>query len=344
MGWTLSGTAWQDYDWQDEDLIQDLWKAYNERRQALGQSPATLPAAGDDFQHINIYKTIQDWIASNYDDFVRSHTAYGTPRATDYYDGEATIEMWTFADLCTAAGLTGGDFRRATAKPTDWTSFSDAAYSAGRHAAGYIIGPWLPFDLQRMLNMLIWTKKTALWNWSVVADGNNVRQGSVDNYSPHTWDESKTECDSRYTASSTGSNNVPPEAWTEGKYYSDTMWHARVERRLSKLQVTGVPTFCTRTIDFCVKATADRLASYPDVWDNCGDDVNEEAWSIFDTITGTSGTVRSDTIGNINDPHLCTWCEPPTAGTIWKSRGYEVEDECVIVRWNVTNGFAYVAP
>ena len=335
MGWTLSGTGWQNYDWQSVALIQELWSAYRER-----QSPGgSLPEAGDDFQNITIYKTIQDWIASYCGGFVRSHTDYATPRTPSYYNN-GTVEMWSFANLCTAAGVIGGDFRQATTIPTDWTDFGDAAYSAGRFSAGEIIGPWLPFDIQRMLNMLIWTRSSypPFGNMLWIVDVNKHNSG----YSGFIY---TSLADAKAVAEAEFDSGVNIANWSSGHYaqssvsFGGGVYQAGLYRRIGKCRIVNLPTSAAKEVNFFFSAGP---AGSGQEWDANGDPFFEYSYGLWSTVwaPAASSSVESEWT------HSDVMSKPNWPIGINITRGYQehgtYQPQIAIIRWNVTDGFAYV--
>ena len=139
--------GWTTTDWTAGAIqkhTDEIWKAFNERKQAWGSTAVPVPATGANIQkgfYWNYYSGgpippaaptgtfswfyLQRWIEWRCHFFVRSHNDDGTIRASDYYDGESAFELWTFANLMKVVrgdGTAQASWRRATAFPADWTN------------------------------------------------------------------------------------------------------------------------------------------------------------------------------------------------------------------------------
>jgi len=126
----------------------------------------TISADGTDMQHRSWWRAMQEDIDGG--DLWSTYVNHAIA-----IEGETAETMYTRSSWITAAGLGGAKtsvydcFRRATTRPTNWTNFSDAAYSYGIAQDGDIIGPWLMVDIQLALKALKWTKKSL----SATSDG-----------------------------------------------------------------------------------------------------------------------------------------------------------------------------
>ncbi len=360
--------AWTITDWTPGNIQQyadELWKALEERQKASGNSINSIfPVTGANIQTgISAAPTtttgkfgwryIQDQIASICTSFVRSHNDSGVALATDYYDGQATIEMWTFANLMKAVrgGTAQSDFRRATSYPTDWANWADANYSVGKIALGTprdIFGPWIPTDIQKALNMLVWTKNPTLWG----TDEDNRRQveAQCDEYAsppPCNWAFVKTEAETDWDGNAADNYGSTPTAYSQGfrQTPSWNVWHAYLYRQFSYLAGSGLWAGCKRAIDYYAKATKFR-----DAFDAYGDDVLEDLWSLWETETPDpplASFASPTALGKVGDGDKPNnpWCGEPAPDS-YSGRGYQivdtVDDGVVIARWNITDGFVYV--
>ncbi len=228
--------AWSSFTWTGDaaaDSYQkhddDFWNALNERRQVLAQGDVLVPEGDENIQTAQIaapidtgvdglfsMRYIQDWIESNCESFVRSHNDNGTARSPNYYDGEETIDMWTFEDLMEAVsgGNGGTSFRATVGHPApggadDWT---DAAFVERKALVNDTFGAWICQDIQQALNMLIWTLEGPAWDGGPAIgqpprldDTNNAGGGNdVD------FDTAKDEAEAAWTSGNNLAYNQSP--------------------------------------------------------------------------------------------------------------------------------------
>ncbi len=319
--------------------------AWNERRQAIGQSTVTGMSAGDNIQSGALGKAVQDWIATYCGSFVRSHNDDGTARASDYYEGESDIEMWTFPSLMKSVrgGTAQSDFRRATTWPTDWTDWSDAAYSAGRVALGDYFGPWMPpADLQSALNKLIWTKHNAY----IVDYTSYIGYGG-----PDEWTPAKLAAETDWSEGDYPLEDPPPPncrsiriLWYEGP---PAIYESAVQRHNISYGV-DLATHCKRTIDWYVMGGLPVFfgggTGETRTFDDNGDAIAEDVWTNWLTDTPASpaaGEVSSERFGPDDlSTAYPVWCDPPST-EYNETRGYQITSSIAIVRWNISGGFTY---
>lgn len=274
-GWTINGINWQNADWTDVAVVRQLWKACNERIRcypiALGSSHSyfKLPVAGGDIQGA-----------------VATSPNPTTPTSTTYQQDGSASDTWYWqelqavvAALCTQfvatslswdgstdnsparlvfgdvmSEISGGErthFRRVTGTnlPADWTDFGDAAYSQGLMQVGDVIGPWIMYDLQAVLNKLRWTVQCAPdhvdTGW-FDQTGQQSRSASASDYDV-TWDAIWSTMATAWAAASwadnAGGSNYQPEAeaqgaWTDfGGYYQI---QAIAQRRRAYLRINNM--------------------------------------------------------------------------------------------------------
>ena len=83
---------------------------------------------------------------------------------------------------------------------------------------------------------------------------------------------------------------------------------------------------------------------YNDVFDANGDDVTDDTWHKFSTLSPAPDTdpVYSGNLGNIADGSCPNRCPEPTYGN-YRGRGWDAWNRTTVIRWDVTNGFEYVS-
>jgi len=147
MGWT---TVVNNFDWSKASTLAEYTAAINERAGVVSGTPVSTQSIGNDVQAAAFVAGLQNAILDLLTSFLDS-TTYAAG-----FEGETDFVAYTLSSWKTASGLTSG-FRRTTSMPTDWTSYSDAAFSYGICQAGDRLGPWIWKDLQSGLNILKWT-------------------------------------------------------------------------------------------------------------------------------------------------------------------------------------------
>jgi len=386
MGWSVT-------DWTPGNIqkyADEFWKALNKRRIAIGGSLVYVPIAGANIQSgfsstpTNTsgsfgWKFLQEQIASLCKYFVQSHDLDGTPRSTDYYAGKTTIEMWTFPNLMQAVrgGTPQSDFRRATTYPTDWTDWSDTAYSAGKITLGTprdILGPWIPSDIQKAFNMLIWSAVSNFEYGLSVPNGFSTRpliKGIIYSYSDDdeyngscgnsndTWEEILAAAESDW-ARDTGHEmyvvwHGPRKysARSHGNRYGKSAW---MEEQRTFVYIDNLPEIA-REIDCYILAQAPDIALGDDisVFDALGESIAENKWSLVTSFASSStSTATSDYIISSAFGTMPPWGGTPTPPPAyppdkrnysWRgfSAGYfDGGNAAAIMRWNVSGGFDYV--
>ena len=351
MGWT---TITQNVIWQPATFVNEFLGAIRERRNVLGWIADTWAdiSAGVNIQSHDFWGEMQEFLETWCVDFIQSHDTDGTPRAVGYYDNidsESDITQWTLANWRTASGFASG-FRRATTSPADWTDYSDAAFVAagyGTMQVGDVIGPWIFQDLQDGLNTLVWTRD-GLRQWGDA----NWKPAAGDYYhgqaTPQiaTWAASKTDAENDWArVTHAGDPGQPPMASTRGLVIDNPPFYhvdADAYRRRDYLRA-GATTDCACAAEFYARAAGEGLGGTAQ-FDVNGDGpplVEDKLilWQTDDPATDESGSrVSSTMLGGIAFPN---WCADPTSPVAFTNRGYIVDEQAVIFRWDVTNGFVY---
>jgi len=325
-GW--STTTWDDGGAYYQQFDDELWKAFNERRQALELSPVYVPEPGANIQHVGTaapasvtgnfsLRYMQGSIINNIvTSFIQSHNTDGSARSSDYYHGRASATTWSTADFFLSVnGGTG--FRRKTA----W----GAAFSYGYAVEGDILGPWILEDLQKSLNRLIWTG-----TYNTSQSSYTTFYGSGTSTS---WATAKSDADAGYIETPVGMT-MPQAASLGSKSGADfTAWKERARVKHS----VDVPNFLTRAVDFYM--TTIKISGENPTFDAQGDNVVENALSLLSSITGNDATVVSDWFGG---PTVDNWCDEPSGliNTLGWMRSSTTTGRA-IARWNVAGGFTY---
>ena len=92
----------------------------------------------------------------------------------------------------------------------------DPAYEWGLAQYGDIIGPWIFDDLQRLLNLLIWTDALD-YAWTANGENNRLRGSGHCGYpDPADWALAKADAEASLWYSSL--DGYWPHAYTEGSY------------------------------------------------------------------------------------------------------------------------------
>jgi hypothetical protein len=138
-------------DWQHVDFVNEYVRAFNERKHVVNlHLEINLKSVGNDIQYDFHISNLQSRYLEFADEFV-------DPDPTSY-DGDADypVEM-TESEMLIKAEIPNG-YRRATAKPANWTNYTDPAFTYGIAVAGDIAGPWLWADLQAVASVCTRTK------------------------------------------------------------------------------------------------------------------------------------------------------------------------------------------
>ena len=317
MTWTI--TNWANADWSAAAILNEFINAINERASAAGGgvSSAAAVAVGDDVQRVEFFRNLQTWIESYLGAFVVSHVA-GVPRSSGCFDNTASIDSYAnLAAVFSAAGLEYSNWRRYTTHPDEG---GGVAY--GQMQAGDIIGPWIFEDLQKCLNVLVWTKIGC----DITGGDSYEGRGSDTD-----WATAKAIAEAAWAR--TGDGNWPhtySTAWTFGSKY-----YAVLSRRTGHFSAS-VWNGVNRSADFYIKATK------PTVFDAYGDDVIEDKWSFWladEPANEETTIVSSSQFGDASVMPNNPWCDkpPPENTRGWDSSG----GMWMVLRWNVAGGFSY---
>lgn len=332
MGWSGYPRSAGD-DMTDVSVMSQIWSAYSERRQATGASAATIPVAGDIAFLATDWNAIQAWIEANVGLFVQSHDLTGTPLATNYYDGRSTVDLWTLANLRTAAGLNASGFTR---DPGSGVVF-------GKVVAGDYVLKEQVNEIRACLNLLIWTL-AASFTLDTGAGANylEVGQGGT----PGPWANAQLVEAAGY-AGGTPSVFSQFAKYTAGKDDGGaTNFDTDAVNGFGFLKAASIPTFANSTLDTYAKAgpplppSPAGIAFASPVFDDQGSGLTNGTYKLMDA--GAPANSSSRTGSQIGDLTFPTWCSDPT-GVAAQARGWELPAANVrgILRWNVSGGFVY---
>jgi len=361
-GWTVTiwdenDPAWTPLDWASADFLNEYVDAVNERLLAIRLGGQCLDAVqpGDDVQLTATYPNYPEWpqdesgiiwelqravIAHWVEDqdisllkfFARSHEADTSKRSLAFWhtSAEAYIPDYYPTDDAAriAAGLPSPLFRRYRDKPP---SEGGTLEAPGLIQPGDIIGPWIFEDLQKILNVLIWTSEC---DYRPFIEGAGERwygwQGSA-NQSYETWVEAKSVASGDFKYIAWASTIY---AYTRG--YQPTNWYqAEMARGERKMWAIHSPTSMAREV-----AWYNHASAYGD-FNNNGDPVLDGLWSrwLTEQYAVTVPAITSVFLGQASSPPV--WCEKPPAQYVTTMRGYGVTDISNVISWDVAGGFTY---
>ena len=151
----------------------------------------------------------------------------------DLFESNGAALKFTFARLLTAAGITGGLFRRATECDEDGEPIFLEAESEGDYGliqSGDIVGPWVFEDLQACLSEMLWTAGGSTWGGNgpgFGALGGQWCNGSGSSWTSTdpeaSWDKAVANAEANYLAHGNTGNSGNPRADSSSEHVkSDT--------------------------------------------------------------------------------------------------------------------------
>jgi hypothetical protein len=316
----------------------------NNRLTVLGVTHNLIPLPGANIQHVGTtapatqtgnfsLRFLQGQIVTYLTSFVVSHSAWDARLENAVYDGAASIPMWTTTTFFLA--LTNDTHFRRKANWGDNFSF-------GYAQAGDIIGPWIMEDLQRALNMMIWTRYTYILDRK---EENNRKLGT--GQSEASWAAAKSATETSYTGSSTSTATIC-EAFSYGNYYIGIVgWQAILSRTYQYGHVT-IDSTLAKEVDWYCWAQIDALyTQFMEVveFGAHGDEVIQNAFSLWLTETKAAGsaeewaTTTKIASGSLTQP---VWTSEP-AQRQENYLGYQIDTAKLyaVARWDVDGGFTY---
>ena len=338
MAWSV--TDWTTKPaWNPASLLNQFVGSVNERKSAIVQgAPFATVVHADIVQAATFFTAFQQWIEANRGSFVVSHDGVlgeSIPRAGGHYDGWDLLtngEIPKYANLAAvfdAAGLEHSGWRRYTTHPDE-----AGVVAYGQMQAGDIIGPWIFEDIQKCLNVLVWTRPTISSREELVEYRGDGASG----------------------VSYAAARAAAEAAWTSiadsGRYYTQSyqrfpsgVYTARLERVEFKCAAVNVWNGCTRHADWYILPTVPIYVGGTRILDSYGDFEHEHdrwysLWSRDEPVTNATTIVSAAKIGDAATMPNNPWSDAPG------SRGWDHIQPwwgAVIVRWNVAGGFTYAA-
>ena len=314
-------------DWQAVAFLNEYAGAQRERELVVfGSASTDLVVAGDDIQRAS--PTADSLIYNLQTDSGALWAQFNDNTVTNFND-VATLEETAYADLndlLDKAGITDG-FRRATAIPTDWTDYADAAYSYGFIQVGDIIGPWIWADLQAVYKALT---RTAKYSSSVTLENLVSRYSLTGNVA--TWTAAKTAAEAAWSSAG-GATSLESRAMgiqTAGGLFQAGLYHRTVKYRIAVISAAFSRTVTYYLIPVLVGAsgTFDDQDDVREDGDPIAEDVlNAMLVEVHGTGEGTS-ILSNDHIGSVvATTKPANWGAEPAASTEvnhgWRSSGAE---------------------
>ena len=333
MGWTDLTTG--AYSPQDVAIHNEFIAALVERQTVLVQSTADAVVAGDVAQDTALgggggkhsLIEIVTWINGGCSLFVQNRVTTTGAAITDY-DGAATIDMWTAANLWRTVN---GNADNSGGPPCYLVGVGgDAVYRTPQ--AGDVLRAETFIAVQDALNLLVWTSAGGTWGSASAYTGGSGEQASCAEAKAaaiadwHSWIASGypyAYCYATYSS-----------YWD---YYDAGMGRASA---YSTVSFNSAP--CAAALDFYTYITSYDWEGGWD-FDAQGDAVEDEKWIKFD---GTSVSVADSSKTSIEFAQTSSSQPPnwpvgcPEGGA---SRGWETRNGRGILRWDVAGGFEYVA-
>jgi len=362
MGWNRDWSSASGVPWITLTDVNDFIKAANERQGAInGQTDLYVEKSVGDMAtgHCrasgghNWIRDLQGFVQAQHNFFVVSHDA-GVRRDPGHWEGGAAPPhddcYGSLAEVFAAAGFPHSNWRRYTVHPAE-----GGGVQYGVAQEGDVLGPWLLEDIQAALNVLVWrgtttrgTRPQQDWEgaeWSNEGE-TNAYQGDGDPKA--TWPLAKADAEAKwgpwYQA-----DDEPPQCHSTGSpWYSDYV--AYLERYYAYLATGEYLGDRACGVDFFAHASKPPDAHMS--WDANGDDVLEDAYSLWHSQTEPAGAsgwreiVSSAALGGTARPNWPGIPEPPPGGI---SHGYKVSGWIIpdipsgaaLLRYDVPGGFEY---
>ncbi len=369
MSWPVDN--WAGADWSAAAAIGSLWRAVNERAQALSPLEGTLltPAAGDDVQYGGglapgapgvgrsfSLRVLQQRVEDLCPHYVWSHDG-GAERSSGHFDGTAgTFPRYGgLGDLFQAAGLPWPSWRAYTVHPAEGGTPEYRPLRAGDAAGGPsdLVGPWLFEDLQAALNVMAWTEVRMqeqrpggpLADWHS-ADNNAADTCSTTNYHLE-WDGARMEVNTMEPAN-LHADSLPPRMFTHGYLRDNARYEAQkfASRHEGRIRNLWAGDGAGRRIDWYVLTGPLPFTGSDMVYDPQGQHALAYRWTCWngDDAALPSTTVTSSTPFGDRDS-VPQWCANPTVNPIPPGgrhtfAGFDVPLDGLraIVRWRFRYG------
>ena len=196
---------------QDLSGANKIVLSYSEHRQVSGirgHTGAVAPLTqGSNAQDKSMWTAIQGWIK-----FASDGTNYSSFLDYDLFTANGGALRFTFARICTLAGLANNMFRRAVETDEDDNPIflgPESEEDYGLIQSGDIVGPWVFEDLQACLSEMRWTLGEVSYK-----DGSVTYKQAwvIDD-----WDASVAAVTYRYVNEAVSGTSGWPHAWGGGE-------------------------------------------------------------------------------------------------------------------------------
>ena len=337
MSWT--GTISSGSVAQDAAIWLELNHAMRQRQQMLAHAVANAwPASGDTLQTHAKIEEMQQFVVDHFADCVQSHNADGSARATDYYDGKTTIDLWTLANGYGSSGMNASGFTRLL--PNGSTAY-------GIIQADDCLCTQLVNELRAMFTRMVWTKKSGEWvskseeNWRYAPEANGFTRAAAYEHIKY-GDEHQIGF---YNCSPSSQRPLwpprddhPRAECRMYRAYGDEYW-AFLVRAYFYGAVSGIPTALSSATDVYFYVTAPTTGTYANEFDANGDGVAENSWNLLEQGGPSTDADRTSTakIGNIGATNFpANTSEPGDFTSI--DRGWLASGVVFLLRFNVAGG------
>jgi len=260
----------------------------------------------------------------------------------DLFESTGHSVKFTFARLLTAAGITGGIFRRAKDYDEDGEPiFLAAEYSGdwGYIRTGDIMGPWVYEDLQACLSKMLWTSGGSMWGGggALFYSGGTYAHGSAG--LTYTYQESVDAAAAQFAVQESG-NSGKPYAYSMGRKQSWAYFAGCVRASQSYSFTPSSAVIPVNHVEIWFNA---YTPYYAPVFDDNGDDIQQgyHCQLMGPMIGAPTGTFY---VGKIGPDHVGGSVPSPAQEPVTEFQDYcqgwriagPGSEECW-VKWDFTN-------
>lgn len=222
----------------------------------------------------------------------------------------------------------------------------------GRYSLNDYAGVHLQEELYKGINALRWIKIAFGWHnfdASMVEEDNEQQYTQFGIASEAEWDAVWPIAQMGYGATAPNpADNQGPLCYASGgiHFVDPAQGGATLRRSYAYGHATTTEIF-TPEIDFynfAEKLNPNPVAPNLSAFDANGDDVTENLFNLFETVTPTNGLAVTSQFGSLDEPN-----NPPTfpgqpsdPDSYFSHKGYVITDETAIARFDVAGGFTYV--
>lgn len=332
----------------DPDIANEYVAAGNERATARNLSTVSTIVTGGNVQG---FRSLLSSPYSLCTYFVQSHDLDGTPRAANYYDGKTTIDMWTWENLCKAAGcwidathygfpcIGGSDL------PEDFADPSDLAFTLRNWLAwGDVVHPSVYYWLGRFYPLLIWTRHVyGTGSLDLSSSDGESYYGRSDAATLTAWSTMQTNAENSYYS---GQDVTFPyngaKTWKREFNFFQPPYSRRTAllgRARCKYSVT-LSDVCTKDLYWYCKVH--KFATFNAYGDSPWDSSHDGKYQNWDVAAGaTAGDTSDYTCSTASSSMPAPWCGDPNTPQAYppiaaseKSEGYYLTDPVAIAQWD----------